>query len=83
MPEDLSSTIANKHLADTFHIVSPELILIDKDLKMSDLEELVEGLKNIEGIDLVLVPKSILEFGIPNFMLPEDIVKMMENDKYN
>ncbi len=82
LPEDLSSTIANKHLADTFHIVSPELILIDKDLKMSDLEELVEGLKNIEGIDLVLVPKSILEFGIPNFMLPEDIVKMMENDKY-
>lgn len=82
LPSDLASTVANKHLADTFHIVSPELILIDKDLKTSELNELIAELKNQDGIDLVLAPKTILEFGIPMEMLPEKIANMMENDSY-
>ncbi len=81
LPEDLSSSIANSNLAQNFNIVSPELILIDKDLNVSELDELVEKLKEIEGIDLVLAPKSLLEI-VPSFMLPEDITKMIENDSY-
>lgn len=81
LPENLSSSIANSNLAKDFNIVSPELILIDKDLNPSDLDELIDKLKKIEGIDLVLAPKSLLEI-VPSFMLPENITKMIENDHY-
>lgn len=81
LPEDLASSIANSELAKNFHIVSPELILIDKDLKSNDLDELLENLKQQEGIDLVLAPKSALN-AIPETMIPEDILKVVENDIY-
>ena len=81
LPKDLSSSIANSNLAKDFNIVSPELILIDKNLNGSDLDELVKKIQEIEGIDLVLAPKILLEI-VPSFMLPEDITQMIENDHY-
>lgn len=82
LPKDLASTVANNHLADTFNIVSPELILVDKNLKTSEVTQLVEELKKEEGIDLVLAPKTLLDFGMPSFMLPDSVLNMMENDTY-
>lgn len=82
LPKDLPSSIANSTLADKFHIVSPEIILIDKNLKPNDVEELVTELKEIEGIDLVLAPSTPLDFGIPEEMLPEDLIQIFQNDTY-
>lgn len=82
LPKDLPSSIANSTLADKFHIVSPEIILIDKNLKPNDVEELVTELKEIEGIDLVLAPSTLLDFGIPEEMLPEDLIQIFQNDTY-
>lgn len=82
LPKDLASTIANNHLADTFNIVSPELILVDKNLRTSEVNGLVEELKKEEGIDLVLAPKTLLDFGMPSFMLPDGALNMIENDTY-
>lgn len=82
LPDDLAFNIANSELANKFNIVSPEIILIDKNIKSSDINELTNELKNIEGIDLVLTPSSILDFGLPEFMIPDSLVNIMNNDKY-
>jgi hypothetical protein len=82
LPSTLSSSIANSDLKEKYNIVSPEIILIDKDIKTSDIEEMTEKLKEIDGIDLVIAPSSILDFGMPEEMLPEDLTKIMENDEY-
>lgn len=82
LPADLASTLANNHLKETFNIVSPELILIDKNIDAVKREELVEHLHHIEGIDFVIAPRTILDLGIPIEMLPEELSKMIENDTY-
>ncbi len=82
LPADLASTLANNHLKETFNIVSPELILIDKNIDAGKREELVQNLKDIEGIDFVIAPRTILDLGIPIEMLPEELSKMIENDTY-
>ena len=41
-----------------------------------------EQLKNQKGIDLVLAPQTIEEFGIPSNMLPEEVTKIYQNDNY-
>ena len=57
-------------------------LLIDKDMKSDDLNSLVSKLKEIDGIDLVLAPKTLLDLGMPTFMLPDKLVNIIENDEY-
>lgn len=81
LPKDLAFNIANSNLAEKFNIVSPEIILLDKNIKTNDVKELVNKLENIKGIDLVLAPSTIMDPTIA-MLLPSDLNKMMDNDKY-
>ena len=81
LPKDLAFNVANSKLADKFNIVSPEIILIDKNVKTNDVKEIVNKLENIEGIDLVLAPSTLMDPAVA-MLLPSDLSKMMDNDKY-
>ena len=81
LPKDLAFNVANSDLAEKFNIVSPEIILLDKDVKTNDVKELVGKLENIEGIDLVLAPSTFMDPAMA-MLLPNDLSKMMDNDKY-
>ena len=82
LPGTLASRIANSNLKKEFNIVSPEIVLLDKNLDASSKEEMIGKLKKVEGIDLVLSPASILDFGLPIEMLPDNLTQFMESDKY-
>lgn len=82
LPKDLPSSIANSNLSKEFNITSPEIILLDKDIPTYKTKELVSKLKQQDGIDLVLAPSTIEEFGIPSSMLPEEVTKIYQNDNY-
>lgn len=81
LPQDLSFHVANSRLAEEFHIVSPEIILIKKDMSEKKVSSLVEELKNIEGIDLVLSPSTLLKEDMMD-LLPDEMSKIFENDTY-
>ena len=81
LPKDLAFNVANSELADKFNIVSPEIILLDKNIKTNYVKELVNKLENIKGIDLVLAPSTIMDPTVA-MLLPSDLNKMMDNDKY-
>lgn len=82
LPETLASSVANSDLKEKYNIVSPEIILLDKNIKSEEITSLADELKEVEGIDLVLAPTSLLDFGLPESMLPDDIEKVISNDKY-
>lgn len=82
LPSTLASSIANSNLKKKFNIVSPEIVLLDKNLDASSKEEIVNQLKKIKGIDLVLSPTSILDFGLPIELLPDNLIQFMESDQY-
>lgn len=81
LPKDLAFNVANSKLAEKFNIVSPEIILLDKDVKTNDVKELVGKLENIEGIDLVLATSTFMDPAMA-MLLPSDLSKMIDNDKY-
>lgn len=81
LPKDLAFNVANSKLADKFSIVSPEIILLDKNVKTNDVKEIVNKLENIEGIDLVLAPSTLMDPAVA-MLLPSDLSKMMDNDQY-
>ena len=80
LPETLGSSIANSRLKDEYNIVSPEIILLDKKIKKEEINNLVDELKDIKGIDLVLSPSVLTN--LPLEIMPDDILSVMENDKY-
>jgi len=80
LPEYLGSSKANKELKEKFNIVSPEMILLNKNIKKDKIDKLTDELKNTKGIDLVLAPNSLTN--IPSDILPESLKSMTSNDKY-
>lgn len=81
LPSDLSFQIANSKLAEEFNIVSPEIILLKNDIKTSDVKDLVQDLKNMDGINDVLAP-SVLMDNNTSKMLPESLSSFLTNNNY-
>lgn len=81
LPADLPFHVANSELADKFNIVSPEIILLDKNIKVDDVNDMVNEIKSLEGISLVLSPNALMDDTIKNLM-PEDLSNLVEDDKY-
>lgn len=82
LPETLDFNVANKELADKFGIVSPEIIILDKGVKSSDIEELSTKLKSVDGIDMVASGAEVMESGLYSAILPSDVRRILDNDKY-
>ena len=80
LPKDLGSSIANSRLKEEYNIVSPEMVLLDKNIKKEKVEELVEKLKEVKGIDLVLSPRTLTN--LPAEIMPDDLESIMDSDKY-
>ena len=81
LPADLPFHVANSELAEKFNIVSPEIILLDKNVKIDDVNDMINEIKNVDGISLVLSPNTLMDDTIKKLM-PEDLSKLVENNKY-
>ena len=81
LPADLPFHVANSRLAEKFGITSAEIAIIDNDIKPSKVNELVTDLKNIEGIDMVLAPNTLMNKDIVE-LLPYDAKEILDNPKY-
>ena len=82
LPSTLESVKTNEELKDKFNIVSPEIIMINKDLKSNKVSEMIDDIENLEGIDFVLSFNKIKELGITEEMLSSDIKDIFKSDKY-
>ncbi len=82
LPETLDSSVANTELKERFNIVSPEIILYNKDMKIENVQEMVEKIENIEGIDFVLSFSKLESLGLTKDMLPKDVLSIFESGNY-
>ena len=80
LPSTLESVKTNEELKDKFNIVSPEIIMINKDLKSNKVSEMIDDIENLEGIDFVLSFNKIKELGITEEMLSSDIKDIFKSD---
>ncbi len=82
LPEDLPFRIANSKLAEQFNIISPQIALIDKDLKSDTVDEMIQKIKQLDGVDAVISTSDIKSSGIPMYVIPDEISDILDNDKY-
>ena len=82
LPETLESIQGNNILKEKFNIVSPEIILMDKDIKNDDINKMIDEIKEVEGIDFVLSSSNLSNLGITNEMLPSKLNNIIESENY-
>ena len=83
LPYTLNSIQANNELKDKFDMVSTELLLVDKNMPDYKLNEMLDKIESLDGIEWTLSYSKISkEVNIPKEMLPEDIRSIFESDKY-
>jgi X-X-X-Leu-X-X-Gly heptad repeat protein len=82
LPTTLDFSIANKELEEKYNIVSPEVILVDKNMKNNTLNEMVDKIKDVDGIDFALTYAQFSSLGIPEEMLPNNIENIFKDGKY-
>ncbi len=81
LPSDLPFHVANSELANRFGIKSAEIAIINKNIKQSRVEELVDELKDVKGIDMVLAPNTLVSEDVKD-LLPKEALDIIDNDKY-
>ena len=82
LPDTLESVKTNNVLKDKYGIVSPEIILIDKNLKDDSVNNMINEIKKLDGIDFVLSFRELKSSGLTEDILPDDITNSFISDKY-
>ena len=82
MPQDLPSVIANKKLEDTFGMSTTHLLLVDADVSQTDVRNMTDEMKQVDGVTDVFGIDSLLGADIPESILPEETLSMVRSDRY-
>ena len=82
MPQNLLSVIANHKLEDTFDTATTHLLLIDADVSQTDVPDMTDEMQQVDGVRSVLGIDSLLGAGIPETILPDDILSKLKGDRY-
>lgn len=82
LPETLDSISANNELQNKFDMVSMELLLIDRNIPDYKVKEMINEIESLDGIEWTFAYSKIGANGIPKEALPEEIVDIFQNEKY-
>ena len=82
LPKSLASITANQELKDKFNMVSTEIILIDNNISDDKINEMLDRIEKVDGIEWTLGLSKISDSGIPKQMIPEDVLEKVQNENY-
>lgn len=82
LPSSLDGISANNELEEKYDLVSVELVLIDKNMPDYKANEMINEIKQLDGINWAIGYSSLSSTHIPKEILPEEISDVFQSDKY-
>lgn len=82
LPDDLESVQANNKLEEDFDMGATDIVLADSNLSAKDASAMIDEIKNLDGVALVLGKDALIGPAIPTEMIPDDMLKDLDNGKY-
>lgn len=63
-------------------MVSTELALVSKDVPTYKVNEMLDKIQDLDGVEFALGYSSLVDNGIPEEIIPDSIKDILQNDKY-
>lgn len=82
LPETLDSNVANAKLQDTFDMNNVHMVLLKKGLTSKEKSEMLEQIKEVDGVKWALGMDSFVGAAFPDTMIPSDVKEMLESEEY-
>lgn len=82
LPKTLDSVVATDVLKEQYNLSSASIVLIDRNLEAKKIVDMVEEMKDIDGVSSVLAMESITKGEIPEEFLPEKLVSELKSDSH-
>lgn len=82
MPQNLLSVQANQKLENTFGMATTHLLLVDSDVSQKDVRDMAEEMRKVDGVQDVIGIDTLLGAGIPESILPPEVLRMVRSDRY-
>ncbi len=82
MPPELKSVIANKKLEETFDMATTHLLLVDSDVSQKNVRDMMKEMQQVDGVKSVIGIDSLLGAGIPESIVPDDILSLVKGERY-
>ena len=82
IPDNYNYSVVSKTLKNDFNLISQSIILVDKNIDNNKLNNMIDELNNIDGIDSVISSNYFNRYGISNDIISSKINNMLETDKY-
>ena len=81
LPDSLPSITANNELKDKFGLTSEAMILVDKNLDDYKVNEMLDKIEQVEGVDFA-VSYSKIDTTLPKEILSDDIKSIFTSENY-
>ena len=82
LPEKLESVPANRELSQKFNMVSMQIALVDRNLSDDTVNNMLNEIDNLDGVEWSISKSKVIDTGLPNEMISDDIKSIFESDKY-
>lgn len=82
LPKDMDFAIANSRLQEQFGVGATHMILLDAALDSDDVREMCHKMEQVDGVKYVLGLESVVGSLVPEEILPESVVEILKNEKW-
>ncbi len=82
LPSDMASNVGTSVLKEEFNMPTTNYILVSKDLSSTEMDEVLDTIKNTDGIVSVASIDEFVGAGIPSDFLPSDISSFFKGGNY-
>lgn len=80
LPQDMPSIVATNKLKDEFGMASSHFIVMRDDLPHYEMEEMLDEMEQVPGIESVVAYDKFMTDTIPEFFLPRDVLDICKRD---
>ena len=82
LPQDLTGIVGTNKLGEDFGMTTSHFILVDEDLTATQVSDLCDELKDVDGITQVVSLDSITGPGFETELLPDELLNIVQNGGY-
>ncbi len=82
LPSYLNSVQANQVLSDKFDMSTVHMILADREMDSKQVKQMLDEMKQVDGVQFALATDSLIGYNIPREFLPDDLTGKLSSGRW-